>query len=509
MPTRKHFLTLFSLLLLATGARAELRLPAVFTDHMVLQRDAPLTVWGWADPGRAVRVTVAEAAADAVADDAGRWTLNLPPMAAGGPHEMTVRAGNESITVQDILVGEVWLCSGQSNMEWSLWNSDGGMEVIRGEHADQIRVMQVERFSFDEMQDDVTGRWAKSTDESLSNFSAVAYFMGMRLHAELGVPIGLIHSSFGGSPAEAWMPLSTLRSNPEFRPLVERAEEKQAVFDGQLAAWRAAKAQAEAAGEPAPPEPQGPFGWRNGYKPGGLWNAMLRPLAPFRVRGAVWYQGESNVWLSVQYRSLLAAMIADWRAAWNQPDMAFGIVQLANYADPRFPPDRWSWPELREAQQMVAEADPHAGLVVTIDCGNPTDIHPRDKKTVGHRLALWALDEVYGRDLVSSGPTYRSMEVRGDSIVLHFDNTGSGLTTRDGRPPRGFAVAASPEWWNWGTAEIVGDTVVVRGDWMPTLAAVRYAWSDNPDWANLTNKEGLPAGPFRTDDWPEITRDNR
>lgn len=489
---------------------APLRMPSVFADHMVLQRDGAVPVWGWTEPGREVRVRLGETEVAAVADGSGRWRVDLPAMAAGGPHTMMVEDGETTKRFEDVLVGEVWLCSGQSNMEWSLWNTEGGMEVIRGPKDEQLRVMQVVRWSFDDMQDDVEGTWSRCDDTSLAEFSAVAYFMGARLRAELGVPVGLIHSSFGGSPAEAWMPLETLRADPDFVPLVERADEKWAAFKPTWDAWLAEKADAEAAGREAPQPPQGPFGWRNGYKPGGLWNAMLRPLAPYRIRGATWYQGESNVWLSVQYRTLLPAMIRDWREAWGQGDFPFGIVQLANYADPRFPPDRWSWPELREAQAMTAAADPNAGLVVTIDCGNPTDIHPRDKRTVGERLALWALHDVYGRtEVVHSGPVFKRMEVKGDSVVLHFDHVGSGLTTHDGGPPRGFAVAAGQEWWNWGTAEIVGDTVVVRGDWMPNIVAVRYAWSDNPDWANLCNKEGLPAAPFRTDDWVEITRENR
>lgn len=508
MRQSNRFLTVISCLI-TTVANAELRIPSVFADHMVLQQGGPLPVWGWAEPGEQVTVAVEGKSATAFASGDGRWRVELPALTVGGPYELTVTAGSETRTFRDVLVGEVWLCSGQSNMEWSLWNTEGGMDVIRGEHSDKIRVMQVERWSFDELQDDVVGTWSRSTDESLGGFSAVAYFMGMKLHADLGVPVGLIHTSFGGSPAEAWMPIETLAASPEFRPLVDRANAKAAEFEPTLEAWRAEKTAAEAAGLTPPPEPQGPFGWRNGYKPGGLWNAMLRPLAPFRVRGAVWYQGESNVWLSVQYRTLLAAMIADWREAWDQPELAFGIVQLANFADPRFPPDRWSWPELREAQQIVADNDPHAGMVVTIDCGNPTDIHPRDKRTVGERLARWALGEVYHLDIVTSGPIYRGMEIQGDRVVLRFDHVGSGLTTRDGQPPRGFAVAASPEWWTWGSAEIVGDTVVVHGDWISNPVAVRYAWSDNPQWANLMNKDGLPAAPFRTDTWPDVTKENR
>lgn len=497
-------------MLAAGAASGALRLPSVFSDHMVLQRGGDIPVWGWGDAGQRVEVTIDGRTTRGVVGGDGRWRVDLPPMQAGGPYEMTVMAGSESRTYTDVLVGEVWLCSGQSNMEWSLWNTDGGMEVIRGPKDDQLRLMQVVRWSYDEMQDDVDGSWSRCEDKGLSDFSAVAYFMGAKLRAELGVPVGLIHSSFGGSPAEAWMPLGTLNANPDFRPLVQRADEKWAGYKPTWDAYLAEKARAEKEGGPLPPEPQGPFGWRNGYKPGGLWNAMLRPLAPYRIRGATWYQGESNVWLSVQYRTLLPAMIKDWREAWGQGDFPFGIVQLANYAEPRFPPDKWSWPEMREAQAMVAAKDPNAGLVVTIDCGNPTDIHPRDKKTVGDRLALWALHDVYEREgVVASGPVYTGMEVQGDKIVLHFDHVGSGLTTRDGRAPTGFAVAAGPEWWNWGNAEIVGDTVVVSGSWMPNPVAVRYAWADNPQWANLCNKEGLPAVPFRTDDWPEITKDNR
>lgn len=485
-------------------------MPSVFGDHMVLQRGGPVPVWGSAKAGRRVTVRFGEHERTTEAGADGSWRVDMPAMEASSePAELVVESGGERLRYGDVLVGEVWLCSGQSNMEWSLWNSEGGQADIRAHKDDELRLMQVVRWSFDEMQDDVDGGWSRSEGKTLSDFSAVAYYMGMKLRAELGVPVGLIHSSFGGSPAQAWMPIDSLVSNPEFKPLVDRANKQWEDWQPTLNAWKKEAAKAEAEGREAPPEPQGPLGWRNGYKPGGLWNAMLRPLAPYRIAGAVWYQGESNVWLSVQYRELLPAMIADWREAWGQGDFPFGIVQLANYADPRFPADKWSWPEMREAQAMVAANDPNAGLVVTIDCGNPTDIHPRDKRTPGERLALWALHDVYGHDIVHSGPTYSHMEVEGDAIVLHFDNVGGGLTTSDGKPLTGFSVAANEEWWNWGTAEIVGDTVVVRGDWMPKLVAVRYAWSDNPTWANLCNEEGLPAVPFRTDEWREITRDNR
>lgn len=494
-----------------SAAVAQVDLPNVFGDHMVLQRGEPLPVWGWAAPRAEVVVSVAGSTARAMADEEGAWRAELPALAAGGPFEMTVASAGHSVVFRDVLVGEVWIASGQSNMAWPLSRSQPGLDDVPRPFDPELRVMVVELAASNDPVDDVPGSWARSDEGSLAEFTAVGYAMAARLREELGVPVGVIHTAFGGSPAEAWMPRTSLGGNPDLEPILERMHEQEAQYAASFDAWRAEVERSEAEGRDPPPEPASPFGWLggNGYKPGQLWNAMLRPLAPFRVAGIAWYQGESNTGRAYQYRTLLPAMIEQWREVFEDQTLPFGIVQLTNWAEPNFPPDSWSWPELREAQAIAADSDENAGLIVTIDVGNPTDLHPRNKTPIGERLALWALDHVYEHDVVSSGPRFTGMRVEGNRAILSFDHVGAGLTTSDGGPPRGFVITENHSWWDWANAEIVGDTVVLTGNWMDNPIAVRYGWADNPEWTNLINREGLPAAPFRTDDLPGVTRDAR
>ncbi|MAY75946.1 MAG: sialate O-acetylesterase [Phycisphaerae bacterium] len=478
---------------------AQLRLPSVFGDHMVLQRDVSTPIWGWATPGERVIVQINNDTRSASADAEGRWRIDMPAMKAGGPLELTITSGIDTRTLTDVLVGEVWLCSGQSNMEWPVNRADNGDAAITGPHDDQLRLFEVENAHADELQDDVKATWRRDESDSVGPFSAVAYFMGQRLRDELDVPVGLIHASYGGSPAEAWVPWDTLTSNEAISDIATELERKQKAHEEAMRKWERDSADAKRSGRYAPAKPVAPYSnWEAGYKPTVLWNAMLRPMAPFAVRGAVWYQGESNVGRAEQYRPLMHALIADWRDVFENEDMPFGIVQLANYADPYT--NGGSWPELRESQSMIAAEDPNAGLVVTIDVGNPVDIHPTDKTTVGHRLAQWALGAVYDHDVATNGPTLAEMTISNPKITLRFDNVAGGLKTSDGKPPRGFAVQGESGGWMWAEAEIVSnDTIVVQGRWFPTLKAVHYAWDNNPDWSNLVNSEGLPAEPFRTE----------
>ena len=487
-------------LTLAPLARgAEIRMPSVFGDHMVLQRGRPVPVWGTASDVLSIEVEVAGVSARATPNAEGEWRVDLPPLAAGGPHAMRVTAGDETLVFEDVLVGEVWVCSGQSNMEWPLRDSDGGDAALAGAHDEGLRLMRVAKRSSEEREPDVSGAWSRCSASSAADFSGVAIFMGARLREALGVPVGLIQSAYGGSPAEAWTSRGTLESHESLRGIVEDADRRWDAFvRTTLEPWRKEAQSKRARGEDPGTEPQGPFGWMNGYRPTGLYNAMLEPMAPFAVAGAVWYQGESNVGRHEQYRELLPAMIADWRDAFEHPEMPFGIVQLANFEDPY--PNGGSWPSLREAQMLVADADPHAGLIVTIDRGNPTDIHPRDKRAVGERLAGWALDSVYGEPSGWRGPVCTGMTIDGKTITLNFDTGGRGLTTRDGEPPNGFAIGSASGGWVWArTSRLEGDSVVLTVKWMTDAAKVRYAWGNNPDWANLCDDEGLPARPFRTD----------
>lgn len=503
---RTLFIVAVVLTLALSVTNAEVRLPAVFGDHMVLQRDKTIPVWGWADTGEQVTVSIDGQSVMAVADADGRWRVDLETMAAGGPFELIVQGSDSSVMLKDVLIGEVWLCTGQSNMDFRLDKADGAEQVLAEtvKHPN-IRLFKVKRHVADAPQDDCEGKWRTNTPENAKDISAVGYFFGLKLEAELGVPIGLIHSAYGGTPAQAWTSTEALAADSELASILKEKTDKQAAYDAAMVQWRKDSETAKAAGQEPPNEPALPFSAYNRHKPTGLYDGMIHPLIPYAIRGAIWYQGESNVWRSYQYRTLLPAMIQDWRTRWSQGDFHFGIVQLANYFDPRFPPSDWSWPELREAQLMTAQSVANTGLVVTTDVGNPTDIHPTDKKTVGDRLAQWALGTVYGRDVVPMGPMFREAVIEGDKVIIHFDHAGSGLATSDGGPVRGLVIGEVPGTYRWATAEIQGDKLIVVSDRYKNPKSVRYGWAGNPSWTNLINKEGLPASPFRTDDWPTIT----
>ena len=478
----------------AGNVRAELALPAIFGDHMVLQADKPVAVWGRADAGQQVTVTIADQSHDARADDAGQWRVELAPLHAGESHTLAVTAGDVTRTFSDVLVGEVWLCSGQSNMDMRLMKvADADAEIARATQP-TLRLFYVERAITDTPADDVEGRWVVCNPSDARKFSAVSYFMGRALQEELGTPIGLIHSAYGGTPAEAWISGSALSDNPALAQVLARWERRVNKYTQALAGLSGT----EAAKVAAPPER---------YMPAGLYNGMIDALAPFTLRGVAWYQGESNSWRGYEYRDLLPTLIADWRQRWGDDALPFGVVQLPNYNNPpRVPRAEQSWEELREAQLLTVQNTPHTGLVVTIDIGNAIDVHPTNKQDVGRRLALWALGAVYGRDVVYSGPTFREAAIEGNKVTLHLDHIGGGLATRDGGPVRGVVIAGKNGKFRWASnVEIHGNTLVVWDAKISKPASVRYAWDDNPDWANLINVEGLPASPFRTDDWPGVT----
>ncbi|MEO0587464.1 MAG: sialate O-acetylesterase [Planctomycetota bacterium] len=491
------------MVVVSAGVQAQLRLPALFGDHMVLQRDKPAAVWGWAEPGDSVTVSLAGQSVSLVADASGKWSGELPAMPAGGPFTLSVRSGGESIGVSDVMVGEVWLCSGQSNMDMRLLKIWDDEKIERELERDGVRLFRVERATADEPQDDVDARWAKCEPREARMFSAVAYFMGARLHEELGVTVGLIHTAYGGTPAEAWTGTARLDEHPELADITRRWADRVADYNEDLAAYEAAVATGDSSvKKPSEPPVR--------YAPGGLFNAMVSPLVPYTLRGMAWYQGESNVWRAVQYRPLLGTMIADWRRQWGDESIPFGVVQLPNYENPpRVPPGEFSWAELRESQLGVSQDLDYVGLVVTIDHGDPTDIHPVQKEVVGERLALWALAEAYGKPVAHSGPIYRGHEIVDDRVILKFDNEAGGLKARDGDVIKGFVIADSGKRFRWAMAVVEGDTIVVTEAKVPRPAAVRYGWADNPYWANLVNDAGLPASPFRTDDWEAVTQPSR
>jgi sialate O-acetylesterase len=635
-----------------------MRLAPIFHDHAVLQRDLPIPVWGRGEPGEAVEVRLAGVVGQVVAGADGGWLLRLPPLPAGGPHELVARAASGTATARDVLIGEVWLCSGQSNMEWKLseTNQDGD---LGGESVAGIRLLTVTTKAKLGGQSELGGAWTIASRATLSAFSAVGGWFGRSLHRELGVPVGLICNAWGGTRVQAWTSRSTLVQDPgglddvrhyegyvfspdndgvnEYTSLADwerrgaprdtgnaglakgwagasfddrawrrmvlpcrwqqqghpgsgvfwfrRTIEVPAAWAGRdlvahLGAidkhddtwvngervgglswedggetWRtprvypvparlvgadrrvciavrarshvfeggmhgpAADMALKLAGseEPGIPligewsyeveqdwgisaPPQTIWGQDNPNSPYILFDSRIRPLLPYAIRGAIWYQGESNAHEPSVYARQLPAMIRDWRLAWGQGDFPFLQVQLASWQQPQTQPAASSWAALREAQ-LHALAEPATGMAVAIDVGDANDIHPRDKRTVGQRLARWALCDTYGRGSVPSGPLFASATIEAGGRMRCRFRHGAGLRTSDGAKPRHVAIAGVQRTFVWAEAAIEGDTLVV---WHPSIsrpAAVRYAWADNPEGCNLVNAEGLPASPFRTDSW--------
>jgi sialate O-acetylesterase len=490
------------LLLAAVSAQAEVRLHALFTDGAVLQRELPLPIWGTASAGEKVIVSLAGQTATTTATD-GRWQVKLKPLKAGGPHVLTVEGSNK-LEVKDVLVGEVWLCSGQSNMAFTLSGADNAATIVPASANASIRLFRVPGNPQGEPQRDVKAKWEPCNPQTTPGFSAVGYFFGRDLQQSLGVPIGLIGSSVGGTPAQAWTSKPTLEATPAGKPHLEayaalllgkdRAEEK---FAQDTAAWKVEAAAAKAAGKPAPRAPRPPA-YRGNSRPAGLYNGMIAPLAPFAMRGAIWYQGEANAGTPDNYRELLPAMIRNWRHDFN-PDLTFLIVQLAPYDRPA--PEQWAF--FRETQRQIALHTPKTGLAAIPDAGDPTDIHPTHKEPAGQRLALAALAIAYGKKITWSGPAFKSAALTKGKVTLSFDQVGSGLVARGGELT-GFTLAGADRKFVPASAKITDGKIEVSSAEVAEPKAVRYAWRNMPD-GNLWNQAGLPASPFRTDDWPRAT----
>jgi len=635
-----------------TPSVSGLKLPALFSDNMVLQQKMSCPLWGWAEDGTPVTAEINGNQAKTRARN-GRWQVKLPVMEAGGPYTLTISTPEKTIELKDVMVGEVWICSGQSNMEWPVETSNNAEAEIAAAKYPNLRLFTVEKATADKPLQDVTGKWVVCSPETVGDFSAVGYFFGRDLLKSGVKPIGLIDTTWGGTPAEAWTSMEILKIDPDFAPILARETDAKRIqaqlkkkygvklmdkrdpdaimadtttvengwtnMDVDLSEWdtmvlpalwedtglnidgvvwfrREVTIPQEWAGRdltlklsaiddwdityfngvqigrtmrevPAPYRTpriyavpadlvkagrnviavrvfdgqggggiyptdnpiqistgdtvnpidlSGPWNYRiecirslgsgQQYLPARLYNAMLAPLVPYGIKGAIWYQGESNADRAYQYRKLFAAMIRDWRRAWNISDFPFYFVQLANYMQRKDEPGDSAWAELREAQQMTLSLS-NTGMAVIIDVGNPRDIHPRDKQTVGKRLALIAQSQDYGQNVEYSGPVYSSMTVEGNQIRLNFDHIDSGLVAKDG-PLTGFAIAGADRKFYWADAAIEGKTIVVKNDKVTAPAAVRYAWADNPA-CNLYNGAGLPASPFRTDDWPGITINNK
>jgi len=467
-------------------------LSSVFTSNMVLQRDMKDPIWGWTDPGKGVTITIGGKTVRVKADGHGRWEAKIGPFRAGGPYQMKV-SGRQTVDLTNILVGDVWICSGQSNMEMGIGNVNNAKDEIAAANFPTLRLYTVQKTvasspldSLGRNDGQLFGQWSVCDPRTVATggwngFSAVGYFFGRELNQQLHIPIGLIHTSWGGTIAEAWT------SEPALRPLKD--------FDGALDQIDKVN------------QGQATLDKGNPNVSTVLYNGMIAPLIPYGIKGAIWYQGESNAGRAYQYRRLLPTMIGDWRTHWGEGDFPFYIVQLANWQALQKQPGDDAWAELREAQSLTAKTAPHTGIAVIIDIGDAADIHPKDKQDVGKRLALNALAKDYGKRVAYSGPIYRSMRKHGREISVRFEHVDRGLVAK-GDKPEGFAIAGADRKWVWADAKIAGGTVVVSSPQVSNPVAVRYAWAINPI-CNLYNTAGLPASPFRTDDWPGVTANNK
>jgi sialate O-acetylesterase len=500
---KRHF-NFLALILLGSAAFAEVRLPAIFSDHMVLQRGMTVPVWGWANAGEEVTVSIAGQTKKAVAGADGKWMVRLSSIKSTEPMKLTV-AGTNTLTVDDVLAGEVWLCSGQSNMAFKVSSAQNFEQEQIAATVPQIRTFLTERVSTKEPQADVKGRWILAGPDTLKEFTAAGYFFARGIYKELQVPVGLVHSSVGGTAIELWISAEAQRNSPELRPQMDAMDKENAEFDkaaatakyqAALARHKKAVAEAKAAGKPAPRAPQDPVALQERKTGiGVLYNGMIAPLIPYALRGALWYQGEANSQpeRAKWYQYQLPLLIKDWRTRWGQGDFPFAWVQLPNFNGPGR-----DWPLVREAM-LKSLSVPHTGMAVAIDVGEPDNIHPKNKQEVGKRLSMWALGAVYGKKCETSGPLASGHSVKGGSMTVKFHHTEGGLVAKGG-DLRGFQIAGSDKKWAPASAKISGGSVIVSSPDVKEPAAVRYAWTNNPD-CNLFNGAGIPASPFRTDDW--------
>jgi sialate O-acetylesterase len=455
--------------LLTRSAAADVQPHPLFTDHAVLQQGRTLPIWGQAADGEKVTVRLAGQEASAEAKD-GKWRVDLKPLPAGGPHQLTIE-GQNKVVVDDVLVGDVWVASGQSNMEWGLAATDGAEKAIAAATDNKIRFFTVPKHAVGEPEATVEAHWVVCSPETAKKFSGVAYYFAQELRKRFDRPVGLIGTYWGGTPSEAWTRRDKLASTPGLAHILG--------YDRK------------------PGEP---------WYPGGLYNGMIAPLAPYAISGAIWYQGESNADRAWQYRTLFPAMISSWREAWDQGDFPFLLVQLAPF-DPqeRKEPGDSNWAELREAQLLSTKVLPNVGMAVITDVGDWKDIHPRKKQPVGARLAIAARKLAYGEELEHAGPELRGANFDGGQATLEFDHVGGGLEARGGELT-GFTLAGEDRKFHKAEAKITGrDTIAVSSPNVPHPVAVRFGWADFPV-VNLWSKDGLPATPFRSDDFPALTR---
>jgi len=492
-----------------SSAFAAVTLPALFSDHMVLQCDKPIPIWGSATPGEKVQVLLADRRAETAADVDGKWRVDLAPLPAGGPFTLTVK-GRNTVKVADVLVGEVWVCSGQSNMEWPVSRAlNATNEIAQADHP-SIRLFIVRRHAAETPQEQCVGQWRVCSPKTVPGFSAVGYFFGRDVHGKTGAPVGLIEAAWSATALEVWTDSETVRDNGAFseyrawwgRTLEiykARASASLEVYKRDAEEWPKRAAEAKAKGEPPPPKPLPPL--PDYCYPSRLFNGMIFPLVPFAIRGVIWYQGEANTARADDYRRCFPAMIRGWRRLWKQGDFPFLFVQLANFGPQAPDPGPSAWAALRDAQRDALQV-PHTGMAVAIDVGLADNVHPPNKQEVGRRLALLALNKVYGHNVPCMGPFYRAAKVECNVIRVSFDSVYGGLIAKGDGPLTGFDIAGADRKFVHAEARIDGNDVIVHSAEVGRPVAVRYAWADNPV-CNLYNRDGLPASPFRTDDWAQ------
>ncbi len=486
---------------------AGFRLAAPISDHMVLQREKPVAVWGWADAGESVTVAFAGQSKSATAGADGKWLLQLDALAASAEPRPLVVTGKDGhkVEVKDVLVGEVWLGSGQSNMAMNVQSSNNFPAEKAAANYPLIRHYQESSTHSDKPEAEGKGSWKACTPDNVGGFSAVLYFFGREIHREVGVPVGLVNTSVGGTPIESWVAAESQSSNPETKANFDAqlkayqnfdAARAAALHEKQMAAWKLAVEKAKVAKTELPRKPNDPIAMRK-FKggPAGLYNGKVANLAPYTLRGMLWYQGEGNAGNAGLYDKQLSQLVTSWRTLWSD-EVPFAWVQLPNYRDS----DSESWPRIRESMMKVL-ALPKTGMAITLDIGDPKDIHPKNKQDVGLRLSYWALATVYGKNVPAvSGPLPSGSKVEGASLRVSLQHA-VGLKTRDGGAPRGFRIAGADKVWKNASARIEGTEIVVSSPEVAAPVAARYAWAENPD-CNLVNGAGLPATSFRTDDWP-------
>jgi sialate O-acetylesterase len=511
----------FALLFTPGLLLAELSVPHFFSDHMVLQRERAAAIWGKADAGAEVTVSFKGKSASTKAAADGNWRTQIETGAADASGAvLTISSGADKREIQDVLVGEVWFASGQSNMHFTMKAAPEYAGLIAESKHPALRMFSAPLVTAEENQDDIEGVWQSATPETVPGFSAVAFFFARKLHLELGVPVGVLKSSWGGKPVETFTSREALNTLPGTKALVDAMLDAESSYDQaksdaayatKLEQWKAtmAAAKGKSAEErkrlPKKPDaPKRPLLTEG--KPGVLFAAMIHPFTGYTMRGAIWYQGEGNAKPgAVPYDQTLPLMINDWRKRWGD-EFSFYYVQLANFRAPSTAPGTQdAWALVQDRMRLVLNTTPKTGMAIINDVGEEKDIHPKNKKDPGERLARWALAKDYGKDMIYSGPLFKTSEVKENMMRVTFDQSGAGLKSRDGGPLKRFEIAGADKVWHWADAEIDGaDSVLVSSPQVREPAAVRYAWASNPTGANLINSDGLPASIFRTDDWDDV-----